>query len=544
MKMKIIIGCVVAAAAVGGGVMYFTNTPGGDAMMMAGVNTVVTSTVPRGDLRQVVTANGMVELERIEPIYSSAQGETRLRVAEVLVEVGDHVVEGQPIVTYDIEDALLDINRQIRQSEIELTNESLSLQARAVGPSPQEYINLRNAVFTAQEGIVSAEEDIIARQIAIDDASNDIANQRQAIETSRRAYEQAMVEVDVNSRILTLGGISRHAFDEIVQDAEDKRLALSNAEIDLNNLMQSLETSERALETAQRGLDTAHRGLADAQMNYMISAEPLSTESERIQHAQASNSFQLSRERHNVLLEERERLISQTVSHTSGMVTEVEVTVGAQVTGTSKLVEVADFSNLIVTAEIREVDAPQVFVGQSVTMTSAGLMGMVYTGTVSRVSPTATTRQAQMGTEIVVPIEISVDNPDEQLRPGFSVDIEIVLVESLDTASVSLMSILQDFETGQEYVLVIDETNILRRRDITRGITTALEIEVLEGLEGGERIILTPTPMMQDGDPLPEDAVDGGGFMGGAADGQAGGGGGMVIRGGGGGGGGVVIRTN
>lgn len=528
-------------------------TPG-DAMMAMGTNTVVISTVSRGDLRQVVTANGSVALERVEPIYSSAEGETRLRVAEVLVEVGDHVEEGQTIVTYDIEEALININRQIEDSQIGLENQRLSIQAQTLGPTPLEHRGLREGIFTARESIVtagesviSAEESIIARRNEIVEANNAIDNQRQTLENTRREYEQARAEVEVNSRILALGGITQHAFDALVQEAENTRVRLTNAEIELTtrllaleNAERALETSERALETAERGLETAERGLVDAELNYTLTAEPLATESARIQHAQALNSLALAQSTHNSLLEQRDRLISETVSHTSGTVMEVAVTVGAQVTGTSKLVDVADFSNLIVTAQIREVDAPQVFVGQSVTMTSAGLPGMVYTGTVTRISPTATERQAQTGMEIVVPIEISVDNPDEQLRPGYSVDIEIIMMESLDAVNISMMSVMQDFETGQEYVMVVED-GIIRRRDITRGITTALELEVLEGLEDGDVIILTPTPMMQDGDPLPEDAVEAGGFGMGEF-GQGGGGGGGVRVGGG--GGSVVIRTN
>ena len=540
MKKKIIIG--VAALALAGVGAFVIFSPAAETTMMAmGANTVVITTVNRSDLRQVVTANGSVELERIEPVFSSAEGETRLRVAEVLVEVGDYVTEGQTIVTYDIEEALINIDRQISDSQISLENQRLSIQAQTLGPTPQDHRNLRNQIYSAQDGIIRAEEAIIDAEEMIIDRRNDIDNRRQNLENTRRDYEQALVEAEVNSRILALGGITQHQFDAIMQNAENMRLELANAEIALANSMLALENAERALDTAKRGLETAQRGLADAELNYTLTIDPLATETARIQHTQALNSLALAQSAHNALLEQRDRLISETVSHVSGTVMEVEVTVGAQVTGASKLIDVADFSNLIVTAEIREVDAPQVFVGQSVTMTSAGLADVVYNGTVTRVSPTATTRQAQMGVEIVVPIEISVDNPDDQLRPGFSVDIEIVLVESENTVSISLMSVMQDFETGQEYVILVDENNILRRRDITRGLTTALEVEVLEGLEEGDVIILTPTPMMQDGDLLPEDAVEAGGFGMGA--GGQGDGGGAVVRGGGGGGrGAVVIR--
>ena len=539
MKKKIaIIGSVLVLAAGAAVAIYMTVRPG-DVTMTMGGGTVIISTVSRGDLRQVVTANGNVELERVEPVYSSAEGETRLRVAEVLVEVGDQVEEGQTIVTYDIEEALNELNRQINRSQINLENQRLSLQTQTLGPTPQDQRSLREQIYSAQEGIVRAEESIIERRNDIVTANNDIVNannrindQRQMLENARRAYDQAKSEVEVNSRILALGGITQHTFNEIVQAADNRRVELESAEIDLANRLlelensrNALEASERALESAERALESAERSLESAEINYSLTVDPLSSESARLQHAQAVNSLALMQHDHEALLEQRERLISETVSHIGGTVMEVEVTVGAQVTGQSKLVDIADFSNLIVTAQIREVDAPQVFVGQSVTMTSAGLAGKVYNGTVTRVSPTAISRQAQTGTEIVVPIEISVDNPDDQLRPGFSVDIEIVLVESLDTVNISLMSVMQDFETGQEYVMV-NENGILRRRYITRGITTALDVEILEGLEEGDVIVLTPTPMMQDGDSLPEDAIEAGFPMG--MDAVPGGGGGVI----------------
>ncbi|MCL2616715.1 MAG: efflux RND transporter periplasmic adaptor subunit [Defluviitaleaceae bacterium] len=539
---KIAIGCVVVALAGGGYAWYSASTPNDVAMMMAGTGTVVTSTVTRGDMRQVVTANGSVELERVEPIYSSAQGETRLRVAEVLVEVGDYVVEGQPIVTYDIEESLIDIDRRIRQSAIRLENQRMSLRDMTAGPSEQEYRQLRGRVYSAIDSVMRAENLIIEAQAVVADRESRINTARREIENTQRTYNQEQAKLAANQQIFALGGITRDELEQNAADVEDARQAVTDAQIALDTLFVDIEGEDRAYAALHRDFQDALRNLANEELAYELGTQPLSTPNEQTAHTIATNDFELAQIDHNSLLEERERLISETVSHTSGMVTEVEVSVGAQVTGTSKLIEVADFSNLVVTAEVREADAPQVFVGQSVTMTSAGIAGTVYTGTVIRVSPTAITRQAQMGNEIVVPIEISVDNPDQQLRPGFSVDLEIVMVESLDTVSVSLMSVMQDFETGQEYVMLIDDNDILRRRDITRGISTTLDIEVLDGLEGHERIVLTPNPMMQDGDPLPEDAVEGGSFMMGGGDSQGGSGGGGGVRIGGGGGGAVMIR--
>lgn len=509
---------------------------------MGGAGTVVLQEVMRGDMRQAVTANGTVELASIEPIYSSAHGETRLRVAEVLVEVGDFVEAGQPIVLYDIEEELISLNDQIASSAISMENQRLGLVAGALGPSPTEYISLVNGIRTAEEGIRTAEEGVETARTSIANTINQIQARESEIDQARRTYEQNLANLSVNRQLLAIGGITQQAYDELAQTVENNRQSVNAAENALDGLILQLEANERAYDTAVRGVQTAIIALETAQVNYNIQTQPLSTERAQVERAQAQNSFASTQANHAALVERRNRLTTETSAHAEGTVTEVEVTQGAQVTGTSVLVRVADFSELIVTAQIREFDSPHVYVGQSAVMTTDALPGSVYTGTVIFVSPTATTRQATVGQEIVVPIRIRVDNPDEQLRPGYSVDLELVLEESEAALMVSLMSVIQNPETGQDFVFVVEGDSI-RQRYITRGLTTALEVEVVDGLEEGDVIILTPTPYMQDGDPVPEDAIMGGmQGMGGPAGGAGGGsGGGVIIRSGG--GGGVIISN-
>lgn len=540
-KTKIITGSVIAVTVLVA-IVWATYNTGSPATVM-GADTVIMSQVNLGDLRQVVTANGTVALERIEPIYSSAQGETRLRVAQVLVEVGDHVEVGQTIVTYDIDEELISINNRIRESEINIQNQILTVQSHTLGPNPQAYNVLVDAIFTAQNGIRTAKEGIVTAQNAIVTAQSEIAvaqaninNANAQIEAARSALTTAQNNLEINQQLLNAGAISQNAFnafviaEEAAQNTLNERLnALVQNETTYETNIRTLETRQRELDTAIIALETAERTLANANRDYQVAINPLASQNAVITHAQAQNTLQNLQHSHSSLIEQRNRLITETVSHTSGTVTEVQVAVGAQVTGASKLIDVANFDNLIVNAYIREVDAPLISVGQTVTMTNAGLLGQVFTGTVDFINPIATTRQAQTGTEVVVSIRIIVNNPDESLRPGYSVDIEIIMDESLNTLSIPLMSLILDQETGGFAVFIVDQDNIIRRRSITTGISTATDIEVLEGLNAGDIIILTPPITMEYGDLLPENAVFGGAIMPNFAQDTGGGGGGGVI---------------
>ena len=65
-------------------------------------------------------------------------------------------------------------------------------------------------------------------------------------------------------------------------------------------------------------------------------------------------------------------------------------------------------------------------------MTSDGIENKIYTGTVTKIEPTASTQSTMSGSETVVPIVVHMDNPDELMKPGFSLDLEIIVEDLSD----------------------------------------------------------------------------------------------------------------
>jgi multidrug efflux pump subunit AcrA (membrane-fusion protein) len=90
------------------------------------------ATVQRGDLTVDITASGNLALSVTEDLAFDIPGTIEeITVAEVLVEEGDSVEEGQVVAKLDTsewDDMLIDLKRDLLQAEIDLSNAELTLE--------------------------------------------------------------------------------------------------------------------------------------------------------------------------------------------------------------------------------------------------------------------------------------------------------------------------------------------------------------------------------------------------------------------------------
>jgi RND family efflux transporter MFP subunit len=104
----------------------------GEADSGAGSGNQIAS-VQRGDLTVDITASGNLELSVTEDLAFDIPGTiAEITVAEVLVEEGDSVEEGQLLARLDTsewDDMLIDLKRDLLQAEIDLKNAELTLEA-------------------------------------------------------------------------------------------------------------------------------------------------------------------------------------------------------------------------------------------------------------------------------------------------------------------------------------------------------------------------------------------------------------------------------
>jgi len=171
-----------------------------------------------------------------------------------------------------------------------------------------------------------------------------------------------------------------------------------------------------------------------------------------------------------------------------GVVTSRTVTVGQIAQAGAEMLRVLRNGRIEWRGEAPETRLNDLKTGQIVSIFTAD--GTKHHGSIRVVSPTIS---AGNRTAIVY-----VDLPaDERLRPGMFARGEIETGAS-SGFTVPLESIVS--ADGYSYVFVLGDDNTVARRRIEVGAVQAGSLEVLGGLEGGERIVVKGAGFLKDGD--------------------------------------------
>lgn len=167
----------------------------------------------------------------------------------------------------------------------------------------------------------------------------------------------------------------------------------------------------------------------------------------------------------------------------SGFVLAKDVVEGARVQSGQDLYRIGNLDKIWVTAEIWELDAPWVEVGQPAWMELAYQQGHVLDGTVSYVYPTLDPETGSLT------VRLEFANPGVRLKPGMSASVAIQHRTRQDVLVVPEEAIVH--EGMRRHVLVDLGEGRFERRPVTTGLAgDGGGVEVLSGLAEGERVVV------------------------------------------------------
>ena len=315
---------------------------------------------------------------------------------------------------------------------------------------------------------------------------------------------QAGVEVDPSTVIVELTN------PQMEQQATDADFQVKAAEADEQNLKVKLEsdtmTQKAAIATinaqysqAKLQLDAdevlAKQGLvADlvlkiSRVNVQDLANRLKVEQERLTVNAKSVKAQLnattSRLQQLRALAKLKRDQAEALkvrAGTAGVLQQVSVQVGQQVTPGFNIARVADPNSLKAVLSVPETQIKDMRVGNPVTVDTRN--GLIQ-GQVSRIDPAAR--------EGTFEIDVSLNGPlPASARPDLSVDGTIELERLKDVLKVGRPAFGQAQQTIGMFVLSPDGTEA-ERRTVKLGRNSVSTIEILEGLREGEQVIISDT---------------------------------------------------
>ena len=543
--MKKKVNRAVKAAAVIGGVCvlgvagYFgygiyANQQNRNVMAAAFDNMMAVERVMAGEIAENVNATGVVYLKDEQSVYA----ETTARISQVKVEAGDKIKKGDVIAEYDVAEKIRQLEKQISQTEINISNQYLTLRSM-VAPAASSTIK------QLQTGVDNAEKSLFDMNVTYDNAAIKIEDQQTAVDRAVEALEKAEKTLEDSELLLAVGAISQDDYDRASDSRDNAETSLTNANNALRDLERQMESHKMNIQQAEKSLDNAKYNLTDAGVT-------LGTETEKINYEKQQNQIKTLEIDLEDLRQQLADVVHTAVSPIDGTVTSVNVTQGRSVDTSTVLITIADFGDLVVKSNISEYDIPKIAEGMSVSMTSDGLADMTYTGSITKIGDSASAQSG--GSETVVPVEVTLDLVDGVLKPGFTLDMEITAAYSPEAALISVSSVKRDGVTGDRYVFAISPEQTLEKKTVTLGIISDMTAEVVTGLNMGELIIANPTDAMFDGMPYDMNAMMRNADSGGGLFDRMGGGmrmpvmggnmgGGMRAPAGGGQGGNVQFRT-
>ncbi len=156
----------------------------------------------------------------------------------------------------------------------------------------------------------------------------------------------------------------------------------------------------------------------------------------------------------------------------------------------TEIATVMNYRTIIADVNISNPDYPSVKVGQTVRVENFALKNEAFEGTVTMISPAAdpTTRAFKA--------EITIDNTDEQLRPGMFVKADIIVSRRED--AVVVRSELVQTRNNRPVIFVVEDEKAVAR-EVNVGIETKDAVEIINGIEPGDVLIVENYETLRDG---------------------------------------------
>ena len=148
-----------------------------------------------------------------------------------------------------------------------------------------------------------------------------------------------------------------------------------------------------------------------------------------------------------------------------------------------------------ITANINEAQIAKIAAGQHAVITGNGFSGS-YEGHVKTISGSAKQVIAGSATETVVETTFVIDNPDQALKPGFTAKVEVIVDTGENVLLLPYEALCREGDT--DYVYLAGEERAVRR-NVLLGREVSQGVEVLAGLEDGDKVVITPSMIERSG---------------------------------------------
>jgi RND family efflux transporter MFP subunit len=183
----------------------------------------------------------------------------------------------------------------------------------------------------------------------------------------------------------------------------------------------------------------------------------------------------------------------------NGVVLQKSIEKGTLVSSGDKAFVVADTSSVKAVFGVADIALGEMKLGGKLSVESESMPGKEFQGQITSVFPAADSKSRTFN------VEVTIANPDYQLKPNMVVSLRVATRQTLPAQPVvPLNAVIKSKSNSNGYaVIVLTEEGgrqLARLRDVKLGESFGNAVAVAEGLKQGDQVIITGGTMVNDGD--------------------------------------------
>jgi RND family efflux transporter MFP subunit len=310
------------------------------------------------------------------------------------------------------------------------------------------------------------------------------------LQAQRAEAVAALNEAHANERSLVTGTIPK-------TNAEDQK-ALRDARAKVNNARATYERrrvlfekggiSKKDLESSQLDLTTAEDELRLQEQTVSLRARSLNPNDRALAAARTAQAQQ------RVATLDAQLSYATIRSPITGIVTDQYQYEGEFASAGGKLVTIADTSTVIVKAPFADTAIAQIKPGDAATILPTDTSAEEMHGQINLLS------RSSDPTNRTVEVWVTLGNSDGMLRANGAAAVTVSANSKSDAVIVPASAVTLEASNATEgTVMVVDAQNIAHETKITIGIRTSDKVEVVQGLQGGETVVIEGNYALPDG---------------------------------------------
>jgi RND family efflux transporter MFP subunit len=313
-----------------------------------------------------------------------------------------------------------------------------------------------------------------------------VAAEQQALSAVRQAEARLGLTGDKRFNVNEIPEV-RAAHEQAEAAEAQAKLAETNARR-YANLVETGDISRALYDQMRTQAETARAQAKAARGQYEVVANSARQNNQAIAIAQA----QLASARAQVALAKNSVGYTVVRAPFSGYINDRPAAVGEYVTTQSKIATILRTNPIKLLLQIPEADTERVRTGMSVSASFAAYPDKAFAGQITAIVPALETASRTMTAEI------SIDNPDNLLRPGMFATARINQPQGTQGIFIPRSAVITDATTNSSSVYVL-EGDVARLRVIQAGEEEGDAIRVLSGISAGEKIITSNLKELFDG---------------------------------------------